>query len=250
MAGGVDVSFRVLLKQGALTRCDDALYYLVAANGIFQVRNTPAFLAVTPAAPPLPGLAPQHPVLRLRIPRIRARLLGEALAFFRAVFEADGAEAIVALFYSFEQRRYRLDAPLQSVPGYRRWDGSWRALPQLHYGPAPRPPGYVRFGTIHSHADLPAVASERDHADERCQDGLHVVYGDLQRAEASRSASFVAGGMRFELDPDDVLEPDAPHAPEANPVWLARVRRIETDVGFDRFETVEAGGCPSPDVTS
>ena len=37
----------------------------------------------------------------------------------------------------------------------------------------------------------------------------HVVYGDLCRSEPSRSAAFVASGVRFPLDPDDVLEPCA-----------------------------------------
>jgi hypothetical protein len=233
------VNFPILLKTDASVRSDETLYYVVASNGIFQVREAGMYRAVTRAEKPVPGLLPEKEQLEFTFPRLPVALLREVLGFFVAVYGEHGGEAIVILFYRPESRTYRVDVPRQTIPGYRRWDGRWRAHRRLSYGEVARPPGYRRFGTIHSHADSPAYASEIDCADERFQDGLHVVFGDLDRSEPSRSACFVANGVRFPLHPDDVLErcavPDGP----ADAEWLVRVGREETGWSF-------AGGALAP----
>ena len=88
-----------------------------------------------------------------------------------------------------------------------------------------RPAGYLRFGTVHSHAHLPAGASATDCDDERHEDGLHLVYGDLHRREPSRSACFVANGARFALDCDEVMPSCPIPRGEPDPKWMAQVRR-------------------------
>ena len=218
------MSFPVLLKRDEGVASDETLYYLVAANGLFQVRRTETYVAVTEARGDLPGLLPEYARLRLDVPRLPVELLEPVLSFFRAVFEEHGGEAIVILFYSPATRSFRAVVPEQRIPGYER-NGVWHSLLQLDYGDAERPSGYLRFGSIHSHADTAAYASETDCADERHMDGLHVVYGHVDRREPSRSAAFVVNGRRFPLAPDEVLEPCSVPDHGAPEQWMARVER-------------------------
>ena len=85
----------------------------------------------------------------------------------------------------------------------------------------------MRFGTIHSHADMLAYASHTDCRDEQFEDGLHIVFGSFKSSELSRSASFVAGGRRFPLEPDSVMERCGVPNRAAPAGWLDQVEYIE-----------------------
>lgn len=225
------MNFPVLLKTDPDVRSDEAIYYLVAANGLFQVRRTESYEAVTRVTGTVPGLCEQEEYVELDIPLLPRALVRRVLAFFRAVYERYSGEAIVILFYQPETCTYRVVAPPQQIPGYWTWDRRWRAYLKLSYREVERPAGYLRFGTIHSHAEFAACASDTDWADERFGDGLHIVFGHMDRAEPSRSACFVANAARFPLDADDVMARcDVPQAaPE--PSWMAQVSRIESRAG-------------------
>ena len=221
--------FPILLKDGTPSECSERLHYLVASNGVFQVRRTEGYDAVIRVTGPVPGLEPEYERLRLQIPRLPRALLREVLAFFRCVYEEHGGEAIVVLFYRPDTREYRVEVPEQTIPGYRSWDGRWRARLHLSYGDVERSDGYLRYGTIHSHADTAAYASATDCADEReGGDGLHAVYGHVHRAEPSVCAHFVVNEARFRLEPDDVLEPCRVPREPARRDWMERVRREES----------------------
>ena len=222
--------FPILLKDGQAAKPeDDSLYYVVASNGIFQVRNTPGYRAVTRACGDTPGLESEHERLDLLCPPLPHDLIDDVLAFFCDVYRRYGGEAIVILFYRPETREFRARAPEQTISRYRGWDGSWRVVQRLDYEHVDRPAGFLRFGSIHSHGAGPAYASHTDCADEQFEDGLHVVVGDLDRGRQSRSAAFVANGVRFDLHPDQVFAarplPDA----SARDAWMERVKRIEVD---------------------
>lgn len=217
----------VVLKKEGRKEPDAPVYYVVAANGIFQIREAGSYRAVTPARAGIPGLLPEEERVELRFPRLPAPMLEEVLAFFREVYRRHGGEAIVILFYRSDTEEFRVDAPEQTLPGYRDWRGEWRASPHLDYGEAPRPPDFLRFGTIHSHADMAAYSSFTDRQDEQYHDGLHIVYGHVQSAYPSRTACFVANGTRFSLRPEQVLEPCADLDRPVRAGWMARVRRAE-----------------------
>ena len=159
---GADVKFPVILKTGPEVRDPARLYYEVAANGVFQVKET---------AHPSRGDArrarhPRAPAERERAaPSCAAaaappRCLADVLAFFREVNDRWEAEAIVILFHRPDTGEYRVGVPEQRIPCYRDWEGRWRTYLELDYGDAPRPEGFVRFGTVHSHAN-PARLRER-----------------------------------------------------------------------------------------
>jgi hypothetical protein len=233
----------VRLKTDSAIPCQETVHYLVASNGIFKVCQTETYRSVTRVREIIPGLLPERESLRLTCPRVPASLLRHVLAFFRAVYIEHGGEAIVVLFYRPNTRTYRLGIPRQTIPGYKGWDGSWRPYVRLRYEPPPRPSGYLRFGTIHSHASCSAEPSAVDCADEEFEDGLHAVYGHITQPQPSRSACFVSNGVRFPLIPDDALEPCAVPGSRADPAWVARVRREETGIVADqaflwRFDAV------------
>src|SRR5262249_26046346 len=132
-------------------------------------------------------------------------------------------EAVVLLFFSFVTREFRVVPPPQVLTGRMR-GGRWEADHAVDYRELPGPEGFVRFGTIHSHAELPAYASHVDCDDERYGDGLHIVFGSFQQTTLTVTASFVANGVRFLLDTADVLEPyERPPHGAVRSEWMARV---------------------------
>jgi hypothetical protein len=223
------VNFPIVLKTPAAVPPNVTLYYEVAENGVFQVRDTPIYRAVTRAERLIPGLQPQYPHVELRFPRLPRGQVQEVLAFFAQVYRRYGAEAVVIVFYRASTREFQIGVPTQVLPGRRQADGRWRADHGVVYGGVPRPQGFVRLGTIHSHGDLPAYSSGIDCADEQFEDGLHIVFGDFGYRRLSIAASFVANGARFSLAPADVLEPCLVPDHPARPEWMARVKR-ERDV--------------------
>jgi hypothetical protein len=215
----------IVLKTTDAVLVQGRLYYEVAENGIFQVRDTPLYRAVTRASLPLPGLVASKEELVINFPRLGHAAVEEVLAFFHEVNRRCGGEAVIIIFYAAGRGEYRLVAPPQKIPGRWHSDGRWWADYSVRYENVPRPEGFVRLGTIHSHADLPAFASGLDCEDERYEDGLHIVFGNFGSARISVAAAFVAGGVRFDVSPADVLE--GARVPERNARrdWMAQVVR-------------------------
>jgi hypothetical protein len=203
------------------------LYYRVASNGVFQVRELATHRSVTKVTSAVPGLAEERERVELRVPRLPRELLEEVLEFFAEVYRRYRGEAIVILFYDAAKHEFRVGVPPQQIRVYADYWGRWWPDHHLHYQTMERPQGFVRFGTIHSHADLQAYASHTDCEDERYEDGLHVIFGSFKSGVLSRSASFVAGGRRFDLEPDQVLEPCEVPDREAKRSWMEQVEYVE-----------------------
>jgi PRTRC genetic system protein A len=201
----------VYLKSADFEEPDCALYYLVAANGLFLVRKTPLFASVT-AAHGVCGLEYQTEHVTLRFPKIPRWIMNSIYGFFRAVHQRWDAEAISFLFYNPQKDAFRIGIPRQKLFGSA----------SLRYSPYPRPEGFIKLGDIHSHGSLPAFFSHTDDDDDS-EDGLHIVLGELHRAEPGVSVSFVAGGQRFKVRPEHVFESDLfrPDPPPRR--WLEKI---------------------------
>lgn len=225
------MKFPILLKTEEAAKPPGQLYYEVAENGVFQVRDTPLYRAVTRVHEAIPGLLPGAEELVIKFPRLPRAGVGDVLAFFDEAYRRWGGEAVVILFYCPTRREYRIAAPPQTIPGRWRYDGRWLADYSVRYESLPRPEGFVSFGTIHSHADLAAYSSGLDCDDERYGDGLHIVFGDFHRRRVSVAATFVAGGVRFRIAPDDVLDDWWVPARPAHPDWMAQVHREDRSAG-------------------
>jgi hypothetical protein len=203
------------------------IHYRVAANGVFQVRELPTHRSVTLVSNTIPGLPAEHESVTLHVPRLPRRLLADTLAFFAEVHRRYRGEAIVIPLYHPGKRKFWIGVPKQRVSAYVDYYGKRWTVGHLDYEGVPLPDGHVRFGTIHSHGDLTAYASETDCQDERFEDGLHVVFGSFGGPALSRSAAFVAGGRRFVMEPDTVLEPCTVPDRGAPEGWMDRVEYRE-----------------------
>jgi hypothetical protein len=207
------------LKTSDAEEPGDPTYYLVAANGVFLVKNTGIFCSVTEAKV-VAGLEEQHPSVALAFPRLPRDLLDRIYGFFQHVYERLDGEAIVFLYYSPETGEFRAEAPPQQLTRYRTYRG-WRTAGSVEYRSLQRPAGFLKLGDAHSHADSPAFFSPVDDRDD-AEDGLRVVMGRLDRREPDVSVSFVANGTRFGLARHDVLEDFGTPVPPTE-TWIRRV---------------------------
>jgi hypothetical protein len=207
-------------KTADFSEPSSSLYHLVAANGIFLVEKTTLFTSVTVAGT-VPGLMPQEASISLLFPPLPRQLMEQVYGFFHAVYQRWAGEAVVFLYYAPERGSFRLAVPPQTV--FRgRSCGRWQIQRRVVYGYLPRPPGFVKLGDVHSHADLPAFFSCTDDQDEACEEGLHLVLGKLHEPQPDISASFVSHGTRFILAPREVMEDfSIPQPPP--PAWLEQV---------------------------
>ena len=202
--------FPVYLKEDGFKEPDDPIYYPVTRDGLFQVKRNLLFHARTKIRG-LSWLMPEQEGARLQLPPVPAAILAEIVAFFQEVFRTHRAEAVVLLYFNQRERRYELKIPKQQVAG-----GHCR------YEIGPTPTGWLRVGTIHSHAAADAFHSELDDEDERHDDGLHVTIGNLD-GDVSVACSLVVDGRRFPLKPSDVFEDTLPDTPAVN----ARERTLQ-----------------------
>ena len=195
--------FPIYLKEDGFEEPDDPIYYLVTRDGLFQVKRNLLFHARTKVRG-LTWLMSEQEAAWLKLPPVPAAILAEIVDFFREVFRAHRAEAVALLYFNQAEKRYETKIPKQQVAG-----GHCR------YEIGPTPTGWVRVGTIHSHAAADAFHSELDYEDERHDDGLHVTIGNLD-GEVSVACSLVVDGRRFTLKPSDVFEDASPaiHAAE------------------------------------
>ena len=191
--------FPVYLKEDGFEEPNDPIYYLVTRDGLFQVKRNLLFHARTKVRG-LTWLMPEQEAAWLQLPPVPASILAEIVAFFREVFRAHRAEAVALLYFNQAEKRYDLKIPTQQVAG-----GHCR------YEIGPTPTGWVRVGTIHSHAAADAFHSELDDEDERHDDGLHVTIGNLD-GEVSVACSLVVDGRRFTLKPSEVFGDGGPSA--------------------------------------
>lgn len=219
--------FPIVLKTPAYVEPTAAIHFLVAANGVFQVTQTPSYRAVIRVADAIPGLVAEEEHLCLRVPPLPRPQVEDAVAFFAEAYRRHRGEAIVLVFFRWATREFRTVAPPQVLTGRVR-GGRFEADHAVDYSEVPCPEGFVRFGTIHSHAELPAYASHVDCDDERYGDGLHVVFGSFHQPELTVTASFAASGVRFLLDPTSVLEPWERPTRGAPAGWMARLTLTTT----------------------
>ncbi len=215
------------LKTDDFSEPDSPMYYLVAENGVYLVKNTGLYTSVTRACR-IVGLEEQSPSLVLRLPKVPRKLLEMVYGFFAAVYRKWQGEAIVLLYYDPLGRTFRLGVPPQTLSRYHSC-GSWVTEGRMEYGSIPRPNQFVKLGDIHSHGDLSPFFSSVDDKDDD-EDGLRIVMGHLDRPRPDVCASFVAGGTRFLLDSEQVLaEFSVPRPPPEE--WLRRVSCREDESG-------------------
>lgn len=199
----------------------ESTYFLIAQDGVYLVKRSAVFEAITRYDGSMPGLASQQAQLQLNLPPLPQDVVETVVGFFLHVYKQYGTEAVVVLFYSTVSG-FHVEAPPQQVS---LWGTGCDNLVGYHvrYGACQRPQEYLQLGTIHSHGALPATHSHVDKFDEQHQEGLHITVGDVQAPHPSFSAAFVANGHRFQLAPQQVIAGYARPRLPAPARWLAQV---------------------------
>jgi hypothetical protein len=198
------------LKDDKFRDPPDAMFYLLARDGLYLVRRSELFTTEL-RVQGVPWLEPHAERAQLHLPaKIPAQLLDQALAFFRTVFDRLRAEAALLLYYVPAENRYELIAPHQDVTPF-----------SCEYTIGPTPEGRIRAGSLHSHGNLDEGHSDVDTADERFEDGLHMTVGAIDSVPRI-SCDLVVGGRRFPVPLADVV--DRAYTEQSVPAeWLSAV---------------------------
>ena len=173
-------------------------YYLVTKTGIYLHKETKAGNALVKVEG-IPWLQEPTIEFRLKLPKIPGSIIGQALTFFRKVFQQYKSEAYVTLMYSAKLNQYRLWCPAQKVSAasvnYDRTDQPSFEDRQSN--------DWQMCGTIHSHCDFSAYHSGTDIGDEASFDGIHITLGHVNRAQFSMEASVAINDKREKLEPEN-----------------------------------------------
>lgn len=188
--------FPVYLFEHGFEPPTTGTYYLVAKNGIYLHKETKAGNALVPV-PGIPWLQQPTMEFQLKLPKIPGLIIGQALTFFRKVWDEHKSEAYVTLFYSQKLNQYRLWCPKQKV-----------SSASVNYDRADQMPFEERgdwqmCGTIHSHCNFSAFHSGTDTGDEETFDGIHITLGHVDRNDFSMVASIAINSQREMLDPEN-----------------------------------------------
>lgn len=187
--------------------------FVVARDGIYLRKRSLLGLSQTKVER-IAHLPEAGEFIEHALPRLPSELLGRVLGFFKAVYRERQSEAIVLLLLG--SAGFALGVPAQKVNGWSL---------EFSVDDADIPDGHRLVGTIHSHGAMSAGASVVDEADEAKLDGLHLVFGDLDRPRPSVSAALAVDGRRFDVPPKAIAERIGRSIdPPAD--WLARVSKL------------------------
>lgn len=183
--------------------------YIVATRTGYYVHRAFHFGRVLVPTNKAPLTAEATPTLWHNIdPLLPAPLLGQALSFFRAIYEARHSEAMVDITWHPEHG-YRLFVPPQQA---------------THAGvKCERTPEHYKgqiVGTIHSHCDFDAFHSGTDTHDADAHDGLHITIGDVNKATPSIAIMISVAKQHWNFTLDEIS--DGPLVSHPHPQWWER----------------------------
>ncbi len=190
--------FPIYLNEPGFQPPEKGMYYLIAGNGIFLHKDT-AIGSVLVQVNDIAGLVEAKNDFQLTLPRIPGLVIGQALTFFRKVFEDLQSEAYLHLFFSRKFGQFRLWCPRQEVsrggvecdscdqmsyeertgrkPGEPCGEAVWQLIGSVHPQPLrlaslPQRDGHRGRGHLRRH---PRHARQRGHpalldGDEHCDE--------------------------------------------------------------------------------
>jgi hypothetical protein len=199
--------FPIYLNEPGFQPPDKGMYYLIAGNGIFLHKDT-AIGSVLVQVNDIAGLVEAKNDFQLTLPRIPGLVVGQALTFFRKVFEDLQSEAYLHLFFSRKSGQFRLWCPGQKVSrGGVEYDGCDQMSYEERTGRKPGEPCgeavWQLIGSVHSHCDLPAFHSSTDIVDEATFHGIHVTLGNVDTPHFSMAMSVAMNQHRLLLEPEN-----------------------------------------------
>ena len=190
--------YPIWIRDGQNPKPDADIYYELAANGLFLPKQMP-FWTATVQVDRISVLEEETPSLNLRLPTIPKEIVTEMARFFAWVYKKHGTEAMVLVWFSDREKKYRISAPTQQV-----------SASSLRYEIPNRLSGEYLVGTFHSHGNLSAFHSGTDQCDEKSLDGIHGTFGNfgglINGDKFSLSLQAAVNGTRFPLEPVKWLE--------------------------------------------
>jgi hypothetical protein len=181
--------FKVWINDGTTEMPSDDILYIVSKEGIFLKKKLGLFESMA-KVDKISILNEIDSYAAMDIKKMPARDFAKVFAFMREVLRVYHSEGTTIIHYHPETRKYRIEVPTQQVS-----HGGLDYKSELTYD------GYVRIGTIHSHADFSAFHSGTDKHDEENWDGIHITIGHVDQYYFTLSANIVANGSRFWADP-------------------------------------------------
>lgn len=209
-------TYPIFLYEEGVELPEKGRYYLVTKTGIYFHKDTKAGNALVPVKG-IPWLEEPDLQFRLKLPKVPGRIIGQALTFFRKVFEQHHAEAYVTLLYSGKLAQYRLWCPKQKV-----------SMSSVNYDRTDQPSyedrqanDWQMVGTIHSHCDFSAYHSGTDVGDEATFDGIHITLGHVNKAQFSMASSIAINEVRETLEPEQSCAGVVRVANKSSEKWMS-----------------------------
>lgn len=187
--------------------------YLIASDGFYIKQKQKLFDALTKVTS-LSTLADVKEYINPEIPRIPLGVILAVESFFEKVYDKYKSEAVVILHRNPENAQWLIDVPEQQVSSASaKYDRKTKRNIE----------GYVRIGTIHSHASMGAFHSGVDDADEENFDGVHITIGNLDKTEKTYSFRLMIVGKSFKIEPMNILSTAEFDFPEVPQEWMDKV---------------------------
>jgi len=216
-------------------------YYLYTASGLFLVKNMEMYRACIRVENG-PAWLEKHDEgdsISLNIPKLPTLLIERVVGFFKVVYQHYRSEAIVHIYYSKQEKMFKIIVPPQYIDAY--W-GNGRFFTPLgvEYKNIPSPPGYVRIGNIHSHAEQVAHYSHTDFLDSRYDDSINIVIGNLDRNLEKQKPSFYAcmmlNGEKITIDEEQIIHNyRKPYFPVPKK-WFDKIHLVKKDYSQVHYE--------------
>ena len=188
----------VYLYEKGLELPETGKYYVVAKDGVY-IHMDARYGSALVKCDGIPWLESAHNDIKLSLPKIPGRIIGQALYFFRMVWKRHHSESEVTVYYSPSSKQYMLWCPTQEVTmggvSYDRLD-----RPALEDLKAEGGEDFHLVGTIHSHCNFSAFHSGTDTYDEDTEDGIHITLGHVDQDEFSMVASMAVGAGNIDSD--------------------------------------------------
>lgn len=136
---------------------------------------------------------------RMKLPKIKAKVFGKIVGFFKLAFGEYHSESGVILNLKTHPTNPKLKKIDYTIP--HQTVSNSRCKYNIVVDPS-----YINCGTIHCHSDFGAFHSTTDEKDERYFDGLHITVGHINLDEVSIAACIVINDKRVPVDPCDYIE--------------------------------------------
>lgn len=195
-----------------------SLYYILAADGWYQVRKNKMYETCTKVDHPVPGYEVQKEYCKTNMPVIPNDIMDRVMSFFRKVHDDLAGEAIVELFYQPEAGAWLAMPPYQGIPSSTSSQGGyWGAMGAWVWGAEPDEGGSgitSMYGTaFEEHAEIGKAPDIYEQWDADLKK-----YVPCKKATKGSSKKPVSGGWAHDLV----------YQPSTSEEWPEGYRRIGT----------------------